>query len=258
MIDPYERVVVGRYSDGRAMVVNRRTKEMLELTEHQTGIDTIITQGSYNTSVSASGGTHAGGGVVDLRVTQYTDAERNKLLAGLRAVGFIAWFRTPSQGDWPYHIHIVAKGDADLSDAAKAQVAQANAGTNGLANHAPDTSNLNVPTFDWTEYITMLTDIINRVAAVESKITADNPLGRAQYAYKSVTEGGALENRVTVVEGQVGPTTDARAQYAYTSVLDGGALENRVSTVEGQASATAAEVGFLDARVAALEAAPKA
>jgi len=258
MIDPYERVVVGRYSDGRAMVVNRRTKEMLEVVEHYSGLDMVITQGSYNTAVSQSGGTHDGGGVVDLRVTAWTETQRNRALSWLRSTGFISWYRTPDQGDWPYHIHIVAKGDAELSPAAKNQVTAAAAGRNGLKSNLYDGLNLNVPTFDWTEYITMLQDLIDRVSTVESKITTDNPLGRAQYAYKSVLEGGALENRVSTVEARVGPTTDAHAQYAYSSVTEGGPLENRVSATETANVDLGAEIDSLGARVATLEAAPKA
>jgi hypothetical protein len=41
-------------------------------------------------------------------------AARRKTVAGvLRSVGFAAWARSPSDGDWPWHIHAVAINDPD-------------------------------------------------------------------------------------------------------------------------------------------------
>jgi len=57
-----------------------------------------ITQGSYSSGVSASFGTHDGGGAVDLSVLRrgtYTILwdDINALLHALRAAGFAAWLR---------------------------------------------------------------------------------------------------------------------------------------------------------------------
>jgi hypothetical protein len=264
LLNPYERVTVGHYSDGRAMVTDRRVVEMLELTEHQTGIDVVYTQGSYNTAVSASGGTHAGGGVVDLRVIQYTDTQRNRLLAGLRTVGFISWYRTPDQGDWPYHIHIVDKGNDQLSPAAQNQVTAANAGRNGLKSNLYDGLNLNVTEFDWQEYLTMLTDIINRLAVVEAQV-GPNTDARAQYAYGQVQSTGPegnLYDRVNLIDGRVTANTDARAQYAYTASLtaesDIAGLQTATADLGTKLDALTADEAALKDRVAVLEAAPKA
>jgi hypothetical protein len=88
-----------------------------------------ITQGSYSTSVSASFGTHAGGGAVDISVLRqgtYTilwdDIE--PLLRALRLAGFAAWLREYGElyADSPIHIHAVAIGDAELSPAAQEQL----------------------------------------------------------------------------------------------------------------------------------------
>lgn len=59
-------------------------------------------------------------------------------MRALRRVGFAAWLRTPSQSNWPYHIHAIAVGDTYMHREAANQVADYYAGKNGLASHAPD------------------------------------------------------------------------------------------------------------------------
>ena len=126
--DDYTRVEVNGWS------LNQRTFAMLahaqglyggelEITGH------AITQGSYNSSVDASFGTHSGGGAVDLSVLRrdtYTvlwdDIE--PLLRALRAAGFAAWLREYGElhTDSPIHIHAIAIGDRELSPAAQEQL----------------------------------------------------------------------------------------------------------------------------------------
>jgi hypothetical protein len=95
----------------------------IELTGH------AITQGSYTDSLAASFGTHAGGGAVDLSVMRqgtYTvlwdDIE--PLLRALRAAGFAAWLREYGElhPDSPIHIHAIAVGDRELSEASQEQL----------------------------------------------------------------------------------------------------------------------------------------
>ena len=88
-----------------------------------------ITQGSFHDNGAASFGTHLGGGAVDLSVMRpgtwtvlYDDIPI--LLQALRVSGFAAWLREvdevfPGSG---IHIHAIAIGDRDLSDAAEAQL----------------------------------------------------------------------------------------------------------------------------------------
>jgi hypothetical protein len=72
----------------------------------------------------------------------------------LRTVGFAAWLRNPSQGDWPYHIHAAAVSDPDLSGAARNQIHDYYFGRNGLANHAADDTPpaYRVPFTWWEKY----------------------------------------------------------------------------------------------------------
>jgi SLT domain-containing protein/phage-related protein len=83
-----------------------------------------IIQGPYSTSVAASAGTHAGGGVYDFPA----DAS---LLSQLQANGFAAWMRGNGDGMDP-HIHAVCMNAPDLSPQAAWQVQDYLAGGSGL------------------------------------------------------------------------------------------------------------------------------
>ncbi len=116
------------------VLLNRRTYAMLENAAHLYGgkidiLGSAITQGSYTREVSASFGTHAGGGAVDLsvmRTNTYTVLweEIPPLLQALRIAGFAAWLRDLDElyPGSPIHIHAIAIGDRDLSTAARQQV----------------------------------------------------------------------------------------------------------------------------------------
>ena len=89
-----------------------------------------ITQGSYNPGgLAASFGTHDGGGAVDLSVRSRGNwevlwDEIPLLIAALRTAGFAAWLRDADElhPGSPIHIHAIAIGDAELSEAARAQL----------------------------------------------------------------------------------------------------------------------------------------
>ena len=126
--DDYELVNIDGYW------LNARTVAMLEYAQLLYGgeIDltgSAITQGSFHDNGAASFGTHLGGGAVDLSVMRtgtwivlYDDIP--VLLQALRLAGFAAWLREvdevfPGSG---IHIHAIAIGDRDLSEAARAQL----------------------------------------------------------------------------------------------------------------------------------------
>jgi hypothetical protein len=114
--------------------LNRRTLAMLEHAQNLYGGEInlpgyAITQGSYTDAVSASFGTHAGGGAVDLSVMReetYTVLwdDIPSVLSALRATGFAAWLRDYGElhPDSPIHIHAIAIGDRELSEAARDQL----------------------------------------------------------------------------------------------------------------------------------------
>lgn len=119
----------------RGKRLNQRTIDMIERVEKRLGYKLEIMQGSYNAGgVSASAGTHDGGGVIDVRAgSDY----KNKVLQ-MRKTGFAAWYRPYRPGVWPAHIHAVAIGDKELSSGARAQVAEYYNGGDGLAGTARD------------------------------------------------------------------------------------------------------------------------
>lgn len=110
------------------------TRAALEDTAQRLGYDLTVYQGSYNAGgVSASAGTHDGGGAVDLAPF---DWERKVL--ELRRTGFAAWYRPARPGVWASHIHAILIGNRKLSPGAQAQVADYLAGRDGLAGGGRD------------------------------------------------------------------------------------------------------------------------
>jgi hypothetical protein len=127
--EDYTRVEVNN-----GWTINQRTFTMLSHAQELYGGEIeltgyAITQGSYNDTVAASFGTHAGGGAVDLSVMRrgtYSVLwdDIGPLLAALRAAGFAAWLREYGElhPDSGIHIHAIAIGDQELSNAAEAQL----------------------------------------------------------------------------------------------------------------------------------------
>lgn len=130
--DDYRRFWVKDFAQ-----LNLRTLAMLDhaqaLYDHDGGIIRFrqaVMQGSYNSGyVRASFGTHDGGGAVDLSVRDLQtrmvlEREIEPALMALRTAGFAAWLRAADEL-YPgsvIHIHAIAIGDAELSEAARAQV----------------------------------------------------------------------------------------------------------------------------------------
>jgi hypothetical protein len=100
-----------------------------------------IVQGSYNKGVTQSGGTHDGGGALDISVFNMTAAQRDRVVRELRETSFAAWYRPPIPGVWGAHIHAIAIGDQEMSPQAAQQVVWYKQGLNGLwpSGGGPDT-----------------------------------------------------------------------------------------------------------------------
>jgi hypothetical protein len=117
-----------------SQTINQRTLAMLAHAQELYGGEVeltgyAITQGSYTSAVSASFGTHAGGGAVDISVLRrgtYTVLwdDLELLIRSLRAAGFAAWVREYGElyPASPIHIHAIAIGDQELSAAAQDQL----------------------------------------------------------------------------------------------------------------------------------------
>jgi hypothetical protein len=116
----------------RGKSFNYYTIRMIQAAEKLFGRAFNISQGSYSTSVAASGSTHAGGGALDISVRTLPTLLRQTAVLALRQAGFAAWLRSPSQGPWPWHIHAIAAGDPTASPSAKRQVQSYYQGGDGL------------------------------------------------------------------------------------------------------------------------------
>src|SRR5215216_3449626 len=120
--------------ESNGQTINQRTLAMMTHAQELYGgklevTGYAITQGSYTDAVGASFGTHSGGGAVDLSVIDrgtYTVLwdDLEPLIHALRVAGFAAWVRDYGElyADSPIHIHAIAIGDRELSQAAQDQL----------------------------------------------------------------------------------------------------------------------------------------
>lgn len=128
----------------RGVTLNRRTVELLQRAERimtdlgHRGFRFELTQGSYSRSVAASGGTHGGGGAVDVRTRGRSRRTVDDMVRALRRAGFAAWSRGRGADSFAPHIHALALGDAQASAAARSQIRAYARGRNGLRNNALD------------------------------------------------------------------------------------------------------------------------
>lgn len=216
----------------------------------------VITQGSYSGGVSASAGTHDRGGAVDIRVKDLSPRERVEVETCGRRVGFAAWIRDPDEGDWPWHIHMIAIGCPDLSSGARAQVTAYKNGRNGLRNNGPDTGSRAYVSWTWEKYKAAypdlleefmsaadVTKIINQVNAVSAHL-AKNTAQNRQTLFSDVAE--------LIKLSQSGQTEQV---LAFARQVDA-ANDAEVAKLQVKLDAALAKLAEVDAEVEAL--APKA
>lgn len=139
----YSRVTV----DGKTL--NKRTKKLYNQVKDIYpligGEGTLwLSQGSYNTSVSASGNTHAGGGAIDVMILGSPSDKNYKILEkAARMCMFADWDRPElwrnGKKVWGHHNHGIAIGDREASPSAKNQVHAYFADEDGLVTGYEDT-----------------------------------------------------------------------------------------------------------------------
>lgn len=138
----------------RGVTVDYRTRDALEWVARRlkdaTGEELQLSQGSYNAGgVSASAGTHDGGGVIDCRTTPLSAKGRKVLLKALKDAGFAAWQRDNAPGVWGPHIHAVQVGNRKASSGARDQVKSYDARRDGLRGNRPDPTYRPSPPVRW-------------------------------------------------------------------------------------------------------------
>lgn len=173
--DPYARCTY----HGKTM--DERTKAAIQVAERRLGYELTIVQGCYHAGVSASAGTHDGGGVVDLAPYDY----RRKVRV-MRDLGWAIWHRPAIPGLWGEHIHGVLIGHKTMSASAAAQVVEYRAGGDGLAGAAKDPDPYRpspIPIFD---YAAAMRDqrIRERIKGLRARIRA----ARDRISYKGGTK----------------------------------------------------------------------
>lgn len=134
----------------RGHTLDWQTADMLDIVERRLGGSISVIQGSYNSGVSASAGTHDKAGAVDVWPIGKTPAA---LIHQMRFVGFAAWERNPSQGPWPWHCHGIVCDMTGLSSGAANQVVYYRRGLNGLASHLKDDSPRIIPLPTWKSFL---------------------------------------------------------------------------------------------------------
>lgn len=140
----------------RGVQITARQRDALRWAEKQVqkkfpGVTLLPAQGSWSSSVAASGSTHSGSGAVDIRTVMLTDEQRKAVVVALKKAGQAAWFR-PVNWDGRgggQHIHAIDRRTTGESSSAKWQVGQYDAGKNGLSNAAPDKTFRPKPPVHW-------------------------------------------------------------------------------------------------------------
>lgn len=128
----------------RGVRANRRTVELILRAERimgdlgHPGFRFAFSQGGYSNAVAASGGTHGGGGALDVRTVGQSRRTVDHMVQALRRSGFAAWSRGRGFDSFAPHIHAIAIGDREASSAARSQVRSYGNGRNGLVNQALD------------------------------------------------------------------------------------------------------------------------
>ena len=101
-----------------------------------------FTQGGWNPTVTASGGTHDKD-AVDISTISLKNSDIHIIIYYMRMLGWCAWYRpfNWNGNSGMAHIHAVPNGWGYLSPNASNQVEDYRNGLNGLANHKPDPHN---------------------------------------------------------------------------------------------------------------------
>lgn len=123
--------------DGKTL--NQRTADLLDMWQFNTLTDFYVVQGSYNSGVSQSAGTHDGGGALDISTANLGDIKHKKWVVKQgRLACFMAYLRPTISGLWNEHIHAGALGDQEASSGLENQFGEYRNGEDALAGYSPD------------------------------------------------------------------------------------------------------------------------
>ena len=129
--------------------LDTRTAEYFDAVNSGMPGGVVIIQGSYNTSVGASAGTHDGPGALDLKPAdpnKRNTAGYKQLETVARQRGGAAWFRPWANN---YHVHIIVIGTRGLPAIAAKQVVSYLNGRDGLVSNLRITGVINTTFEKW-------------------------------------------------------------------------------------------------------------
>lgn len=180
----------------RGKLMDRKTQAFLEAMEAELDYPLTVVQGCYNPGgVSASAGTHDGGGVVDLAAW---DAAHKVRVA--KKLGAFVWYRATLPGVWGEHIHLGIRDHGRLSPSAARQQVSFDTHRNGLANNAID------PTLRVSPPVTFVYDPKEEaVVPTETHVTKMREsivLARHDIS-QAIAEGTAVDAKRTVAKSQL-------------------------------------------------------
>lgn len=123
-------------------LLSERTWHIIQSAYDAAGVDRSlihIAQGSWHHG-SLSGTTHDGGGAFDIRIWNIPSHLHEPLVVEFRRRNVCFWIRDASHGGFAPHGHGIVRDEPGLSDSARGQVRDYDAGGNGLSgsSHAPD------------------------------------------------------------------------------------------------------------------------
>jgi len=117
---------VSRYgtdSSGRPIFMTRFMARWWAGIVRELGFEPVIVQGAWMSNVAGGGaaqsaGYHDGGGCLDVRVWDLTDAQQVAFLHATRWGGAACWLRDATHGGFDPHFHLVLGADEGLSPGA--------------------------------------------------------------------------------------------------------------------------------------------
>lgn len=164
-------------------------------------------QGSWRPRTQYSGTTHTACSVEDLTAYNW----RNRVIV-LDLLGKVAFHRTPSQGDWPEHLHDITNGMGCVPSSAKGQITAAKAGKDGLVGNRPDPDK-NLRSGLWP--LAVFQGHTGRTVAVRGTTLHDGPASKRK-VLRTVPKGTVVTSLMEVnVRGRYWFVTD-KGEWGYS------------------------------------------
>lgn len=166
---------------------------------HKPGAFVVVIQGSYNTGVALSAGTHDKDATLDIKIVGFTWQDMESFC---RKMGWAAWWR--HTGSWAspsaFHIHMTLLGaqeaGCEVGTLIPGQVADYKAHRTGLVGHLPDPTwhpkNIASTVFDYQTYLE------------DNMPLSDKDIAR-------IADAVAPKVAAAVLNAQVGPADDLTA-----------------------------------------------